>query len=149
MALGMLSTTWNISTTVGWIAMKCGTAIHVSIRMNCNNSGDPFTIHHATIRSKFHFVQTLWFITKYPQNQWCSYWSQTYLVLISKHAFQPPFLWTTSQSETWIRAGVNSECLVVSKTLHLCCYIYPKSTQNLNLISKKHILAFTCHWPCL
>lgn len=36
-----------VSTTIGWIAMKFDTDIHVSFRMNINNSGDPVTFYLA------------------------------------------------------------------------------------------------------
>lgn len=36
---------WNIFPTDGWIAVKLVTHFHVSVTMNCNNSGNPFTFN--------------------------------------------------------------------------------------------------------
>ncbi len=30
--------------SIGWIAMKFGTHIHVPLRMNCNHFGDPLSL---------------------------------------------------------------------------------------------------------
>ncbi len=34
---------WNISTTIGWIAMKCATYIQGPYKMNSKDVGDPLT----------------------------------------------------------------------------------------------------------
>lgn len=51
---------WNISTTIGWVAMKLGTDIHDSLRMNWNNFDDPLTSPLAPSSGQtFHLSDTL------------------------------------------------------------------------------------------
>lgn len=74
MALGMAVSVFLSSTlvqteitTIGWIVMKCGSDIHVPLRLNCNNFSDPLTFHRALYAS--HNLnwsnRLLWFMTKY------------------------------------------------------------------------------------
>lgn len=48
---------WNVSMTVGWIAMKFGIDIYVPCRVNLNNFSDLLTSSSTIIRSKFKFLQ--------------------------------------------------------------------------------------------
>ncbi len=48
----------SASTTIGWIAMKFGSDIHVSLRMNCKNMDDPF-LSSAIVRPKYNVSYTL------------------------------------------------------------------------------------------
>lgn len=77
-----------------------------SLRMDCNNCLS-FTFHLVLSSGQnFNLSETLVY------DQW--------ICLISKR-------------ETWIRAGVNSKCLVVAvgpKALRLSCHIYPKICSN-------------------
>ncbi len=45
---------WNVSKAIGWIAMKFHTDIHIPLRMNWNNFGDPDFSSSTIIWSKFH-----------------------------------------------------------------------------------------------
>lgn len=40
--VGLLTFVVQSETSIGWIAMKCGTDFYVPLRMNCNDVGDPF-----------------------------------------------------------------------------------------------------------
>jgi len=41
----VLMNRWNISTTIGWIVMKCCSHIHFPLRNNCSKFADPLTFH--------------------------------------------------------------------------------------------------------
>ncbi len=62
---------WNVLTTIGWIATKIATDIHVPLMIN--NISDPLTFHLASpsIASIFQFDQ-------YLQNEWHSHHPQLY-----------------------------------------------------------------------
>lgn len=54
---------WFVSTTVGWIGAKFGRHIHVSLRMNCNNFGEPLISNtDKTIGVPISLSRDLWWV---------------------------------------------------------------------------------------
>lgn len=54
--------------TIRWIAMEVGTDIHVPLRMNSNNFGDPLTFQAPSSGIITLIYPFIWFMTKYLLN---------------------------------------------------------------------------------
>ncbi len=63
---------WTVSAAVGWIVMKCGSDVHVPLKMNCKNFGDPLTFHLAPQSwLKGHLLSCFLFQSLWPKSWDC------------------------------------------------------------------------------